>query len=85
MFLSDDEKSAKSSVLEELLGKMDSRTVDRIRGPKKPDSEGAMALIMDKVGSGEEMPEEEAEEPVEGGMDEEKKRMIEELYNRYCR
>lgn len=89
MFLSDDEKSAKSSVLEELLAKMDGRTADRIRGPKKMESEGAMDDIMDKVAGAKEMPVESdeyaSEEPVEGGIDEEQKRMIEELYNRYCR
>ena len=100
MLLGNEEKSAREKVLEKLLGSLDDMDSEKLSSKKpvaaeisvmsaKPSSlDSAMAgADHDEVEELEEkhFPEEEGEEEkMEGGISDEQKMMIEELYKKYC-
>lgn len=101
MFLNDNKKKLKSSALDELLSNLDGLDSEKIGKSKKPmiaemsvtkvEPKGKLPEQMKAIGheATDEIEEsvfpEEQKEEYEGGISEEEKSMIEELYNRYCR
>lgn len=96
MFLNEKQKNLKSKALADLLGEVDS--LDKGKLGKKPVvAEMSIAKVEPMEEAGHEGVEEKEEElfPAEeakeeameegGGISEEEKSMIEELYNRFCR
>jgi len=89
-FDDDEEKSAKSSVIQEIMAMMDDREGSKL---KKPAAVEISATSMDPAEDGEDEMESEGEMPMASDMDEmvgegapspDELEKIKELYNKYC-